>query len=41
MKDYRDCSTREQQQLAACRQLVTEKSYLSGGDPPGPSAARL
>ncbi len=29
MKEYRDCSTREQQQLAVCQRLVTEKSYLS------------
>jgi len=29
MKEYRDCSTKEQQQLAVCQRLVTEKSYLS------------
>ena len=29
MKEYRDCSTREEQQLALCQRLVTEKSYLS------------
>ena len=29
MKDYRDGSAREARQLALCRRLVTEKSYLS------------
>ena len=29
MKEYNDCSAKEQQQLAVCQRLITEKSYLS------------
>lgn len=29
MKDYDDYSAKEQQQLAVCQRLITEKSYLS------------